>query len=274
MKKQHIPDFVLEQYILKELPEKRILEIDELLKQNINLQKRIKKIETSNAEILREYPEEVVTSEIKIKYNNEKSHNRSFFLKIFTDKSKTTRRFMFPSLVLAAVVAMAFLFILPGIKQSSNIITMNDMPDTQRSKGSSAIYLYRKSGNKVEILQNGSLARKGDLLQIAYISDKDVYGIILSIDSRGTVTLHYPLQNAAPAKLVTGKKMLLGNSYELDDAPDFERFFLITANSKLDVKRMLNAAEDLARDRKKVLNEKINLDGSINQISITIKKEK
>jgi len=273
MKKQHIPDFVLEQYILKELPEKSILEIEELLKQNIDLQKRLKKIETSNAEILRKYPEEVVTSEIKIKYNNEKSHNRSFFLKIFTDKSKTTRRLMFPSLVLAAA-AMAFLFILPGIKQSSNIITMNDMPDTQRSKGSSAIYLYRKSGNKVEILQNGSSARKGDLLQIAYISDKDVYGIILSIDSRGTVTLHYPLQNAAPAKLVTGKKMLLGNSYELDDAPDFERFFLITANSKLDVKRILNAAEDLARDRKKVLNEKINLDGSINQISVMVRKEK
>ncbi len=141
-------------------------------------------------------------------------------------------------------------------------------------KGSPQIYIYRKGD--AEPLQNGSYARKGDLLQIAYQTDAEAFGIILSIDGRGTVTLHFPDNASGSTKLTLNEKTALGNSYELDDAPEFERFFFITSESPLNTKSILRAAEELARNKFNVLNENIKItgitDNSIRQMSITIKK--
>ncbi len=272
MKNENISNLTLERYILKELPEKQIIEIDRLCEQRQELKSRIEAIKNSNAEILNSYPEDKMAAEIKAKNSlikpGSKIAGRSS-LPLF-------RRFMLPVFTVAAA---AFLFfIMPAIKTSFYDVKTYIFQDVTRPKGNeSVIYLYRKINNNIDNLQNGSIAKNGDLLQIAYAAKNDQYGVIFSIDGRGTVTLHFPSDNTSSTKLTTGKKVLLNTSYELDDAPDFERFFLITSGSKLDVNAVLNAAHLFARDKQKTVNKEIEINDfkdKFNQTSIKIIKAK
>jgi hypothetical protein len=74
--------------------------------------------------------------------------------------------------------------------------------------------------------------------------------VILSVDGRGVVTLHYPESEDKDPILDQYKKTFLSTSYELDDAPDFERFFFITSKSEIDVQAILNSAKVLAKHPK------------------------
>ena len=67
------------------------------------------------------------------------------------------------------------------------------------------------------------------------------------------------------------------SSYELDDAPDYERFYFISSGSELNVNLVLDAAKKLVAKKEKVIGEKIEIpdpDKSIKQISVLIKKLK
>jgi len=84
-------------------------------------------------------------------------------------------------------------------------------------------------------LKNGARAKAGDLLQLAYIPAGKTYGVIFSIDGSGIVTLHHPESKGNSSILKQEKKNLLPSSYELDNAPDFERFFFITTMEEIEV---------------------------------------
>jgi hypothetical protein len=47
--------------------------------------------------------------------------------------------------------------------------------------------------------------------------------MVLSIDGRGTVTVHLPLAGTDAAQLSKDGDTTLGSSYALDDAPAYER---------------------------------------------------
>jgi hypothetical protein len=124
----------------------------------------------------------------------------------------------------------------------------------------------------VELLKNGVKAKAGDLLQIAYESAREIYGVILSIDGNGIVTLHYPEREDQSTVLKKGKKELLGSSYELDNAPGFERFFFITSMSEIDVADVIQKAKRLAQDVKRAKTGNIELIDPFKQTSILIIK--
>jgi hypothetical protein len=91
------------------------------------------------------------------------------------------------------------------------------------------IIIYRKTKDEVHLIRSGDAARKGDLLQIAYVSAGQPFGVIFSLDGSGAVTLHYPAEDLSSTKLQPNEQILLKTSYELDDAPAYERFFFVTA---------------------------------------------
>ena len=270
MKNENISDLTLERYVLNELPEELMADIEKLIKERPEFAIKIKLIKQSNEEILSRYPEESVTKEIINKYNKGKSN-----IIIFRLKLSGIKKIMLSSLAVAA--AIAIFFAIPALKTSFVNMTENDFPGVTRVKGEgSKLYIYRKTNGLVELLQKDSKASAGDLLQIAYSSASDTYGIILSIDGRSTVTLHYPASESDSQKLIPGKKVLLGNSYELDDAPDFERFFFITSDSEMDIKSVIFTAEVLAVEREKAKKENLVFRDSmknVNQVSILIIKE-
>ena len=52
--------------------------------------------------------------------------------------------------------------------------------------------MYRKTDNGAEELAAGQAARQKDVLQLSYIAADARYGVIFSVDGRGTLTLHLP----------------------------------------------------------------------------------
>ena len=54
------------------------------------------------------------------------------------------------------------------------------------------LYVYRHASAGDERLADGERAAPGDLLQLAYATTAEGFGVLLSIDGAGTVTQHWP----------------------------------------------------------------------------------
>jgi len=123
-----------------------------------------------------------------------------------------------------------------------------DLPETLRIKGAPEIYLNRLAEPGSERLKDGDVARAGDRVQLQYRAADREQGAIVSIDGRGVATLHFPAEPTASPVLHSGGTIALDHSYELDDAPGFERFFFVTVvpGMRLDVAIVMDAARTLA----------------------------
>ena len=98
------------------------------------------------------------------------------------------------------------------------IIIAKDNPEPR-------LYVYRRSASGNQRLKDGATAARGDLVQLAYGGGG--YVVVLSIDGARKVTLHWPERNDGDAPAVKAGENRLPSAYELDDAPAFERFFLV-----------------------------------------------
>jgi hypothetical protein len=126
--------------------------------------------------------------------------------------------------------------------------------DIVRSKGAPArLLVFRQTPSGAEKLSPNAVTRAGDRLQLHYVTGTRGYGVIVSLDGRGVVTPHLPLADKGAAPLAAGEESLL-QSYELDDAPGFERFFFVTSSAPFsramveDAARALSQSADPARD--------------------------
>jgi hypothetical protein len=88
--------------------------------------------------------------------------------------------------------------------------------------------------------------RAGDVLQLSVVSAGRPYGVVVSVDGRGVVTRHGPGDGTLAARLPAQGAVPLDHSYRLDDAPAFERFFLVTGGSPFAVEPVLDAIGHLA----------------------------
>ncbi len=118
-----------------------------------------------------------------------------------------------------------------------------------RAKGlGAALVVHRKAEDGQQVLRDGDLARAGDVLQLGYRAVGAAHGVVLSVDGRGAVTLHYPASVGGSTGLQRGGEIELGHGYQLDDAPRFERFFFVTSAAPIDVAEVVAAAEALAAE--------------------------
>lgn len=147
--------------------------------------------------------------------------------------------------LMAACAAALLMFDMPGLSQRSQeleLVPQADGVEHTRLKGAeSALQIWRKA-EQAERLKPGDTVRAGDLLQLTYQPAGAAHGVILSVDGHNQVTLHYPAHAGESTRLARGVTPL-EYGYELDDAPDFERFFFITSAQPLDVHALLDAAE-------------------------------
>ncbi len=106
--------------------------------------------------------------------------------------------------------------------------------DEVRIKGNERVpilRIYRKTKSGPELLPANAEASKGDTLQIRYLAAGKRFGVIASVDGRGTVTFHLPEAPGQAAALVRNGEHALAHSYELDDSPKFERFLFVTSDA-------------------------------------------
>ncbi len=138
--------------------------------------------------------------------------------------------------------------------------------------GQAYLVVHRKSTTGVEVLATPALARAKDLLQLGYVSAGKRFGIILSVDGRGVVTLHSPVGHRGDSRLAPGGLTFVPQAFELDDAPDFERFFFVTADVPIDVEAVLAAGYALGRDHDRARNGLLNLASFLSQSSFLVQK--
>jgi hypothetical protein len=135
------------------------------------------------------------------------------------------------------------------------------------------LYVYRHSTDGDERLRDGARVTRGDLVQLAYRSRAGGYGVLLSIDGAGKVTMHWPDKNDGAAATLQARDELfrLPSSYELDDAPAFERFFMVRAASPFSVATALEAAHTIA-GQPSARTQPLALPPGFEQISLALDK--
>ena len=260
-----INEYYLERFALGELSEEDNEDIRRLVSTNPELQDALEELKSSNRDILALYPPPIVRASLLTQI--QQTPHKSFPLRrIFTISS-----------VLAAFLVL--ILVIPLFKKEPRIIYPDSVPDITLAKGIPAVDLsktqllvYRKIQDKVEIMTDGKRASTGDLLQLAYVTAEETHGVILSIDGRGLVSLHFPGETGGSTVLELNKQFLLKNAIELDDAPGFERFFFLTSGSPIDVDAVLKKVRDQAEDAEFVKIRELDLPESLQQYSILILK--
>ena len=141
----------------------------------------------------------------------------------------------------------------------------------ERPKGGPKLHVYRKGRTGSRHIAKGTVLRERDVLQLAYQASDAKYGVVLSIDGRGAVTMHWP--DDRNTRLYDEGRYTLPHAYKLDDAPDFERFLFVTSpNTPIDVDAVLSAAEQVA-GQSDAQTRPLNLPRGLDQQDFTILKD-
>jgi hypothetical protein len=235
-----VPDLLLERYRLKELPDTVRDAIDRETAGNPALRARLDALDRSDSDIRAHYPP-------------------STFVR------RRPRRISVRGMVLAgafAATVLAMVIALPHTPASRS--------ETERVKGSvvPALAVYRWTSAGSERLADGDVAHPGDLLRLGYASAGRKYGLILSIDGKGAVTLHLPPSGDRAVPLGQDKLVLLDKAYELDDAPRIERFYFVTGERPFSASPIIAAAKSAG-----AAPAALPLPAGLNQVTFAIRKE-
>ncbi len=225
-----VPDITLERYRLNELPADEAGRLTARLAADGDLRSRLAQLEASDHQIRSELPAAVMAQGIASRIGG-----------AATGAATSPVSWMRWALPVAGVLMLA-LFIVRPIALEPRATAPAATTDGERVKGlDGALAIYRRTESGSELLADGDRARSGDLLRIGYKVASPGYGVILSVDGRGLVTLHLPADGQRAVALQDGDLVLLDTSYELDDAPRWERFYLVTSRSAFDIEPVLTA---------------------------------
>jgi len=218
---RRIPDWLLERYLLDELDEERRAELQRRLAEDAEARARLDRLRAETEAFLQRHPPAKVAPRILARL---RAAERT--------RAPVPRRLVVAA---AASIALAFLLVVRG-GEGEGI----------RAKGQApALVVHRSLGERVERLEDGAMSGEGDLVQLGYVVSGRRFGAIVSVDGAGRVSRHLPLEGDRAVPLESGRTVMLPHAYELDDAPGFERFFLVVADGPFSLEPILEAARDL-----------------------------
>jgi hypothetical protein len=229
-----LSDYQLEKLAQGELPQ--------TLAQDPDVKRQLEELKASNEALLARHPPEQVAREIE-------RRRRAVVIRLPPRKALW---------VLAPVAAVLLVIVF--------------RPEQTDVKGDAALLVYRDRGGQTDLLSSGATAKQGDVLQLAYIRATPGYGAIVSIDGSGNVTQHLPDAGSAAAGLTPQARTLLPHAYELDAAPKFERFFLVTSGKPFAATVAVDAARQLARRGEQARTEPLQLPREYAQTSFLVIK--
>ena len=232
---ENVTDLALEQYRLNELPRPEAERVQRVLDTDAEVRRRLAAIVLSDEAVAREYPPAWLASQVR-----QRAAGRGAVVL----PPRPATRWAWP--VGLATASLALLFTLPGPLARPNLSTTVAMEDSRPKGARPALAVYRRTDRGSETMADGAIARAGDLLRLGYPSVTQTYGVILSVDGRAAVTRHLPANGARAALLGHDRLNLLNTAYELDDAPGWERFYFVTADTEFDVEPIMTAARQLA----------------------------
>jgi anti-sigma factor RsiW len=219
-----VSDLTLERYRLGDLPADDTAALEGRVATDAGLRSRLDALAQSDAEIQAQYSPEWMAQAVAARaaMAGRRRHTPAIFKPRWV------------ALAGAAGVMLALLIWMP-------------QPPDERVKGEAAsLIVYRRVETGSELLSDGDNARRGDIVRVAYRAANPCFGVIVSIDGRGTVTRHLPQEGAVAAQMQAGEVMPLDTAYELDDAPKWERFFLVTGDRAFEVEAVMEAVRRAA----------------------------
>ncbi|PWJ70062.1 MULTISPECIES: hypothetical protein [unclassified Fibrobacter] len=234
-----VTDFKMEQYLIGALPENEMKELREREASDEIFAARVRELREQNAKILKENPFENLARDLD---------KMDAVAPDMNDVRATIARFNMLKIAAAVVIALGIfsavfvvdkddVFYSSETKDiSANMdVAMATVDDQTRIKGMDArMEVWKKSEGGIVQLDDMSTASEGDEIQLRYSVPEKCYGMIFSMDGNGTLTVHMGNDNAAIA-LEPGKMISLPYAYKLDDAPHFEKFFLLTSQKEFAV---------------------------------------
>ena len=265
--KRHVPDWLLERLALGELDAETAADVRRrLAAEGRSADDIAAVVATSNREILEQLPAAPTAASIKRRAERAAAAARP----------APRRAFLFGAPLALAGVAAVLLVARPGQPscdfRGADGECINIKGSDIRHQTLPRLYLYRHRTAGDERLRDGTRATRGDLVQLAYGSHGGGYGVLLSIDGARKVTLHWPEKQDgdAPALKANGETRL-PSAYELDDAPAFERFFLVRAAAPFSVATAMEAARALAA-QPAARKQSLALPPGFEQISLALDK--
>jgi len=227
-----VPDWALERYRLGELPSDEGQRVQRALDADAGVRARCSDLERSDREILARHPSAVVGSAIRSRLGAAGPAGPRV--------SGVRRRRVMAGLGAAAAVTAVALVAVPSRRPEAT--------DTTRIKGlAPRLLVFRENPPAAaELLSSGSVARENDVVQLAYQAAGRGFGAIVSVDARGVVTRHFPASGSHAVPLKPGGPTTLDRAYRLDDAPRFERFYLVTAQEPFSVEEVVASVRGLA----------------------------
>ncbi|MCL2183520.1 MAG: hypothetical protein FWB85_08640 [Chitinispirillia bacterium] len=261
MNKVSISDWKLERYLLGELPCEEINALRELELRDNELRARVAALREGRDVILAKFPPpaeiaggivDIIAAEhIKADYsgasggtgritpaNEPAGVGGTEHLR----ESPMRQMFAFPRWAATAFACAALLILLPVWMMLSGTPSENRLKSGVDSEP--MIEVWRKAGVSAEKLAPEAAVRTGDIVQLRYSVPAACYGALVSMDGRGVLTVHLAGDNGKAARLLPGHPVALNMSYQLDDAPAFEAFYLVTASDSFDLETLERTLKD------------------------------
>jgi anti-sigma factor RsiW len=228
------PDWLLERIALGELPPEELALARAHLLAEPEGAARLAALEADTAATLERLPPAELARQVA---SRARVHR--------VEKEALSRRFR-PAFALVPALTAAALVLLVGPRPSTPVGDEARLEETRVKGLEPRLVVHRQRAEAPEALVDGARVAEGDVVQVAYVAAGRAQGVILSVDGRGTVTLHAPEAGDTSVRLGASGAHPLPGAYALDDAPGFERFFLVTAEAPFTVEEVLAAARSLA----------------------------
>ena len=246
--KSAIPDLLLERYRLNEVSPAERAAVERRLREDDGLRRRLEEIERSD-EAIREtgFPASLarrlrgrIDLEAATPVGGRAGRSRvPVALRQRLPAIGRSWRWALPLAVGAGILLLAV--------AGPHVGGLRPGPTGVRIKGlRPSLTVFRQTPRGSESLADGAAARQGDVVLLAYQAAGRAYGVIVSIDGRGGLSVHLPTSGRDAARLLPGDKVVLDQAYELDDAPRWECFYFVTGQEPFAVEPVVEAAKRVA----------------------------
>jgi hypothetical protein len=263
----HVPDLLLERYRLGEMTGAEKQSLGGRLASDPELRERLRGLEVSDAGMLTQYPPAWLADQIR-----QRAATRT------VGQPVRLRRLDWKPLVAASMTALLVVVVGSQLLQSPGQPTapapapVPDAESVDRIKGQT-LQLFRRTTSGSEVLSDGATARRGDVIRMGYRAEGRAFGVIVSIDGRGTVTWHLPERGGQAVALGDEGQILLDHAYELDDAPRWEVFYFVSGRQTFDVASVERAVRDAAARAGRSAPGTLELPRSLSQSRFVLMKE-
>ncbi len=248
------PELFVEKLAQGELSESQAREVKERLARESG-ENRLEGLHRSDADILAEYSPVQMAASIRGRFEMAQAARRR----------KMSLMLLPASAAIAAAAALLFIVmplsqhhgteVIPGVTPGGAVDGGGDYVGIK--SGGPVLAVGKKSPGGQEWLQSGAEVREGDELQLKFQSAMARHLVICSVDGRGGVTVHFPEAEGETTAVTPGAEQTMPYGYTLDDAPAFERFFVVwseDANTPISVDAVRRAVREMKHPETDTLN--------------------